>query len=270
MSTTELHTERQAIVTRESFGLAAPRDMRGARLALPPRSGPHDNESRARARDAFATALAVAGLTLDDAKLVDVADELAALRRGNVDAAFVHGSDALQAALDVGAVVLLDLDSNGDERVGGSDGAPRLLAPFEVLDVLRQLGRDAETYRRLAQHTPHERWFRRLSVTDDHDVWLLGWHGRQGVDLHDHGGSTGGFMVLEGELHETSMRHEHASVLSERRVQAGTAAAFGPGHVHGVMNASPAPATSIHVYSPPLSTMLLRLRRPRARRAEPS
>jgi hypothetical protein len=52
--------------------------------------------------------------------------------------------------------------------------APRRLAPFEVLDVLRDLGRDAETYRQLARHTPHERWFRRLSVTDDHDVWLIG------------------------------------------------------------------------------------------------
>ncbi len=96
--------------------------------------------------------------------------------------------------------------------------APRRLSPAEILDVLRDLGRDAETYRALARHTRHERWFRRLSVTDCYDVWLLGWHSHQGVDLHDHGGSAGGFVVLQGELLETSMGREHVGVLSERRV----------------------------------------------------
>ena len=125
MTTTEFETRRRAIVTRESFGLAAPRDMRGARLALPHRSDPHDDAARTRARRAFAGALAIAGLTLDDAKLVDVPDELTALRRGDVDAVFVHGSAELEAAVDVGAVVLVDLDSNDHERVGWIDGAPR-------------------------------------------------------------------------------------------------------------------------------------------------
>ena len=203
----------------------------------------------------FAGALAVAGLTLDDARLVEVADELDALRRGDVDAVFVQGAAAVESAVAAGAVVLVDLDPDVRALVVSEDREPRVLAPFEILDVLRDLGRDAETYRRLAQHTRHERWFRRLSVTDDYDVWLIGWYGRQGVDLHDHGGSAGGFVVLEGELLETSMRREQAGALRERHVQAGTATAFGPGHVHWVVNPSPQPATSVHVYSPPLSTM---------------
>jgi hypothetical protein len=36
---------------------------------------------------------------------------------------------------------------------------------------------------------------------------------------------------------------------------AGTARAFGPSHVHRVVNSSASVATSIHVYSPPLVTM---------------
>ena len=41
----------------------------------------------------------------------------------------------------------------------------------------------------------------------------------------------------------------------EQRIRAGTARAFGPGHVHRVVNPSAAVATSLHVYSPPLVTM---------------
>ena len=192
MSTIEVTTDRLTIVTRESFGLAAPRDMRGAKLALPPRSSANIH-ARALAVRAFTGALAVAGLTLDDARFVDVADELTALRRGDVDAVFVQGDAAVESAVATGAVVLVDLDPEVRALVVSEEREPRVLAPFEILDVLRDLGRDAETYRRIAQHTRHERWFRRLSITDDYDVWLIGWYGRQGVDLHDHGGSAGGF-----------------------------------------------------------------------------
>jgi hypothetical protein len=43
--------------------------------------------------------------------------------------------------------------------------------------------------------------------------------------------------------------------LHEQHLVAGTARAFGPGHVHRVANPSAAVATSVHVYSPPLETM---------------
>jgi hypothetical protein len=129
------------------------------------------------------------------------------------------------------------------------------LVPVDVLDVLRELGRDAATWRALARHTPHERWYRRLSADDSLDVWLLGWDAHQGVDLHDHGGSSGGLLVLEGELLETATARDATDGLVEHRLAEGTATAFGPGHVHWVVNASPAPATSVHVYSPPLRSM---------------
>ena len=203
MSTIEVTTERLTIVTRESFGLAAPRDMRGAKLALPPRS--HANiHARALAVRAFTGALAVAGLTLDDARFVDVADELTALRRGDVDAVFVQGVAAVESAVATGAVVLVDLDPEVRALVVSEEREPRVLAPFEILDVLRALGRDAETYRRIAHHTRHERWFRRLSITDDYDVWLIGWYGRQGVDLHDHGGSSGALAESDAAIGASS------------------------------------------------------------------
>jgi mannose-6-phosphate isomerase-like protein (cupin superfamily) len=131
---------------------------------------------------------------------------------------------------------------------------PTPLSPAELLRLTRELARDHETWRSLVQHTPWERWCSRIAAHDDHDVWLIGWDSYQGVDLHDHGGSSGALYVVEGELLETSTRREGV-FLQEEHLLAGTARAFGPGHVHRVVNPSATPATSVHVYSPPLVTM---------------
>jgi hypothetical protein len=126
--------------------------------------------------------------------------------------------------------------------------------PAELLAIARELARDHARWRALVRHTPHERWFARVASQSDHDVWLIGWDVHQGVDLHDHGGSSGALYVVEGELLETSTLPQGAP-LAEQRLLAGTARAFGPGHVHRVVNPSAVPATSVHVYSPPLVAM---------------
>ena len=82
------------------------------------------------------------------------------------------------------------------------------LSPAELLAITRELAQDHEQWRALAQHTPHERWFTRLAAHADHDVWLIGWDSYQGVDLHDHGGSSGALYVVDGELLETATRRE--------------------------------------------------------------
>ena len=88
-----------------------------------------------------------------------------------------------------------------------------------------------------------------------YNAWLLGWHTHQGVDLHDHGGSAGALYVVEGELLERSGQLDVDGRARETSLAAGTALAFGEGHVHWVVNPTPQVATSIHVYSPPLTTM---------------
>jgi cysteine dioxygenase type I len=50
------------------------------------------------------------------------------------------------------------------------------------------------------RYNPVDRWYHRLAVADDHEVWLLTWLPGQGTDLHDHGGSTGAFLVFGGTL----------------------------------------------------------------------
>ena len=129
------------------------------------------------------------------------------------------------------------------------------LAPDRLLEVVRGLARDAETWRALARHDREQRWYVRLATNPRYDAWLIGWHAHQGVDLHDHGGSAGALCVVEGELLETSGRLGTEGGLREKRLTAGTALAFDRGHVHWVVNPTPQVATSIHVYSPPLTTM---------------
>ena len=129
------------------------------------------------------------------------------------------------------------------------------LAPATLLGVVRELAQERTLWRVLVQHRAEERWFLRLSAHDGFDTWLIGWDSHQGVDLHDHGGSAGAFFVVDGELLETSTRRARSDEYEEQRIAAGTARAFGPGHVHRVVNPSAAVATSVHVYSPPLVSM---------------
>lgn len=94
-----------------------------------------------------------------------------------------------------------------------------------------------------------QRWFQRLYHGPDHDIWVISWMPGQSTGFHDHGGSSGAFVVAAGTL------EEHRPGEHIRVVHPGTARAFGPDYAHDVRNVSLAPAISIHAYSPPLSDM---------------
>ena len=106
---------------------------------------------------------------------------------------------------------------------------------------------------------PVTRWYKRLAATQDMEVWLLSWLPGQGTGLHDHGGSSGVFTVVSGELHErslvvTPLRRAGAR---ERVLTPGTQRVFGPTYVHEVTNMGTEPAVSVHVYAPRLESMTM-------------
>jgi hypothetical protein len=74
--------------------------------------------------------------------------------------------------------------------------------------------------------------------------------------LHDHGGSSGSFTVVNGTLAEAvvSGRDTHKTIHDHLR-SAGDTSAFGAHYVHDVRNLGDGPAVSVHAYSPPLTTM---------------
>ncbi|WBB68896.1 cysteine dioxygenase family protein [Micromonospora sp. WMMD812] len=99
---------------------------------------------------------------------------------------------------------------------------------------------------------PAERWYARLAVAADHEVWALSWLPGQGTDLHDHGGSAGAFVVLAGALNEETVG---GGRLRAHRLAAGSGRRFGVRHVHQVTNRGDVPAVSVHVYRPALRRM---------------
>jgi len=93
------------------------------------------------------------------------------------------------------------------------------------------------------------RWYERLYDGPDYDVWVISWLPGQSTGFHDHGASSGAFVVATGILEEHRPDGRvHVARADEPR-------AFGPNYTHDVRNVSSAPAVSIHAYSPPLTEM---------------
>lgn len=96
------------------------------------------------------------------------------------------------------------------------------------------------------------RWHQRIYRDRGIDVWLISWLPSQGTELHDHGGSSGAFTVLAGELSEAV---PVGTRIRESVVPSGRTVSFGPRYVHDVRNLAALPAVSVHAYSPPLTSM---------------
>ena len=94
-----------------------------------------------------------------------------------------------------------------------------------------------------------QRWYERLFLGPDYDMWVISWLPGQSTGFHDHGASSGAFVVATGILEER--RPDERT----RVIHPGQPRAFGPDYTHDVRNVSLAPAISIHAYSPPLSDM---------------
>jgi hypothetical protein len=92
----------------------------------------------------------------------------------------------------------------------------------------------------------------RLLATERYEAWLLQWEVGHGVELHDHGGAAGALTVVEGRLVEVD---GVVGCPRRRVIPVGGRRSFGPELIHDVVNVGPGPATSIHLYSPPLTSM---------------
>ena len=130
----------------------------------------------------------------------------------------------------------------------------RGLRPFDAADVARRLGTAAQWP---DAATVLKRSWRLIAQTSDFDAWLIAWPSGTAAELHDHGESRGAFHVISGSLVETVPCRElgGAITLARREVCSGATLAFGAGHVHDVRNEADHHALSLHVYSPPLTSM---------------
>jgi mannose-6-phosphate isomerase-like protein (cupin superfamily) len=96
-----------------------------------------------------------------------------------------------------------------------------------------------------------------LAATDEYEAWVIDWPRSEGVSFHDHGDSSGAVVVVSGELVETRVIRGSDGRLDvvRTRLRAGGTLVVSPGVVHDVVNDGIRSATSIHVYSPRLTSM---------------
>ncbi len=129
----------------------------------------------------------------------------------------------------------------------GQSGAV-LRTPEELVNIVSRFASSDGWVDKVRLRAEH-RWYERLYHGPDYDIWVLSWLPGQATGFHDHGASSGAFVVAAGIL------EEHRPGERTRVIHPGKPCAFGPDYAHDVRNVSLAPAISIHAYSPPLSEM---------------
>jgi hypothetical protein len=95
----------------------------------------------------------------------------------------------------------------------------------------------------------------RLLHTPAYEAWLIEWEAAADLELHDHGGSRGAFHVVDGALVEAHSDLAAPAPLQTLRIGTDEGREVTATRVHRVWNPGPARAVSVHVYSPPLSSM---------------
>jgi len=126
-----------------------------------------------------------------------------------------------------------------------------LWTPRELLDLTSFVASELTTpLLAVLDYDPEQRWWARLALTEGVELWLLSWLPGQGTAPHDHGGASGSFTVLTGELTE-NYRYPGGPIRTARR-PVGWSIGFGSGRAHEVRNSGQTGAASVHAYSPPL------------------
>jgi hypothetical protein len=130
--------------------------------------------------------------------------------------------------------------------------------PLRTLATIAlELAEQVDVWRPLLRVDPDRRWYSRLRTGDGWEAWLLTWLPGQGTDLHDHGGSSGAFTVLYGDLEEripAPLRADPARMASHVLGE-GQIRSFGARHIHQVTGVSTDVTASLHVYGPALTVM---------------
>lgn len=114
----------------------------------------------------------------------------------------------------------------------------------------RRLVSSPQLWRHEVRPADAGRWYVPLAVDEWSEAWLMGWPAWERIELHDHGGSSGAFCVVDGRLLETWVE---GGRLRRRRLRPGQLVAFGPDHVHDVVGTDEGQSLSVHVYSPRLT-----------------
>lgn len=143
------------------------------------------------------------------------------------------------------------------ERILSLNAVPSLEQVKEWFSQLILRQRDYERYRSFAERKYARNLIARSSYSE---LLMLCWRSGQRTPIHDHGGSHGVVMVVEGQLTETMFERA-----PEGHVRPYNTFKWGPGaitgadipDIHQLLNLQTATRdmVSLHCYSPPLSVL---------------
>jgi hypothetical protein len=148
-----------------------------------------------------------------------------------------------------------DMALAGQSRPGRTRLAPARLSQARLGEIVGALAARPEGWGELVRFAAGRRWYQRLELADDHEVWLLSWLPGQSTGFHDHGRAAGAFAVAEGRVRERTVAAGRRPLVRNLNVARGSVRAFGPHYAHDVVNAFAEPAVTVHAYSPPLTAM---------------
>jgi hypothetical protein len=133
---------------------------------------------------------------------------------------------------------------------------PSSLSPRELLSLATWSGAQVRSSLQQSGEPLVNREYELLERTSDYELWLIHWPKDDGLVLHDHGGSSGAFQVVSGVLEETSTSLARGRPrLRRRNLSRGQSTSFGSDYLHSVVNPQVGAATSVHAYSPPLTSL---------------
>ena len=142
----------------------------------------------------------------------------------------------------------------GQARVNRARASRTRLSQARLGQIVGAVAARPGSWSELVRFDAGRRWYQRLDLAEDHEVWLLSWLPGQGTGFHDHGISAGAFAVARGALQEWTAPGGRPSQAGVTMAQ-GAVRSFGSWYVHHVINASAQRAVSVHAYSPPLESM---------------
>lgn len=132
-----------------------------------------------------------------------------------------------------------------------SDSVEPVVPVHRLLPTARRLALDPALPRLLDPALPRRQRLL-LESSADLEAWLCAWPPGSGSGWHDHGRSSGGILVIQGQLLEQSWDHGRRV---DRLRRSGQGCTFAPYHAHSVVNVGALPVLSVHVYSPLLSSV---------------
>lgn len=121
-----------------------------------------------------------------------------------------------------------------------------------LADAVASVARQRDRWLPLVRYTePRLRLL--LETHDDVELRLLTWAPGQGTGFHDHGGSSGCFLVVQGRITETIV--EGGDRFTDYSLEVGHMSSWMDDVVHDMTNTSDEGAVTIHAYRPVLTNL---------------